>query len=860
MANKVKIVGYAKREFFNNGVEYRNFSPDLVGNQTTSPIGTPVFTAGNFNITTNLDSKVDKIFVTNQYGDFMSLESLNLDDTIKNLFFESSKKVKLNLDSNDVLNYAYFGSLREYIRVSLENIIISWPASIYVRPFSDVDDSISGLTALNYIYDVATNQSSFDVSTDRLSNPFAINFVTDGTISDTFNETNDLRNLSVNYGSYVISTDYGDFPIVDFSGATGTTDSTIYITVEGNAFPLHEIENIFYHIKPNSIKQEEFFIGLNKFEDNLLNRNTTPKYTGKFNVISETDTGAQIELTREITWPVSDEYNIDFNSKDYINYVNNLLSLAAESDDLKSDLMVRFLVSKSISEFDTIPDIDGTYEATNGQKMTSALKIYGREFDELKRYMDGIAYANTVTYDKKNNTPDLVLKNLARIMGWDLTSSIEEVDLITNYLKPKASTYEGWNRGLTNTEAEIELWRRIILNTPWIWKSKGTRKTIEFLFKFIGTPDGLVTFNEYIYVANKALDADNVTNMMEHFNNTRDISTLNIDSDGFPKVQPNNLDMYFQKAGLWYRTTGGPTPDIDILYGNNPHIGPYDGGQAYVDQFSNCLVPNFVGVEGFEDIFETGNAELFTNFNNGTFDGNDIVAEVNTDINFSGTLETNINTFISENPVSEGGCDFISDWTLNVYLSGDSIYSEVFLSGVTGTTVPTQQEYVDALSGLSTSNTVLSGLTYSFEGDTFRFIDDTDACESDLNGAFLKIEVCVNTDFDCIDEGSTPDANIIGDDTISCSEICPGLYEVVMYSRTDNLPYGPYNHDGVPFMSYYYNDSGVYYYDDCTTLADDNTILGYYGSNGLYNYGVVDINGNLYCFDLNSMKTNCVVR
>ena len=47
MAKKVKIVGYAKKEVFGNGVEYRNFSPDLVGNQTTSKIGTSVFTFRN---------------------------------------------------------------------------------------------------------------------------------------------------------------------------------------------------------------------------------------------------------------------------------------------------------------------------------------------------------------------------------------------------------------------------------------------------------------------------------------------------------------------------------------------------------------------------------------------------------------------------------------------------------------------------------------------------------------------------------------------------------------------------------------------------------------------------------------------
>jgi len=615
-SNKVKIVGYAKKEFFNDGIEYRNFSPDLVGNQTTSEIGTSVFTSGNFSITTNLDSKVDKRFVTNEFGDFMSLEDVNQDTAIDSIFLNKTK-INLNLDNNDVLNYAFFGSLREYVRVSLENIIITWPASIYVRPYSEIDPSISGSTVLNYNYNTLTNISSFEVHTDRIVNNFDINYFQDGTIVDTFNESNDLRNLAINYASYIISNEHGDFPVVGFVGTSADTNTTMSFEVEGNSFP--SVDNIFYHIKPNSIKSEEFFISLNDFEKNLLNRNSTPMYTAEFKVFSESDNGVVVESIENITWPVSDNYNIDFLTSNYELYVNKLISISDSNDSTKSNLITRFLVSKSVSEFDTIPDVDGTQDVGSAQKMTSALKVYGREFDEIKRYIDGISFANVVSYDKKNNTPDLTLKNLGRILGWDLTSSIEEVDLVTNYLKPNRSEYDGVEVGLTNAEADIELWRRIILNTPWIWKSKGTRKTIEFLFKFIGTPDGLVTFNEYVYVADKSLDVEVIKDMMEEFNNTRDISTLNVDENGFPRTLPDNPDMYFQKAGLWYRTTGGPTPDIDILYGNNPHIGPYDGGQAYIDQFSNCLIPNFVAIEESNELIEEGTDNLFTNFNNGDF-------------------------------------------------------------------------------------------------------------------------------------------------------------------------------------------------------------------------------------------------
>ena len=43
--------------------------------------------------------------------------------------------------------------------------------------------------------------------------------------------------------------------------------------------------------------------------------------------------------------------------------------------------------------------------------------------------------------------------------------------------------------------------------------------------------------------------------------------------------------MYYQKGGLWYRETAGANSNLDVLGGNNPHIGPYDGGYEYINQF-----------------------------------------------------------------------------------------------------------------------------------------------------------------------------------------------------------------------------------------------------------------------------------
>ena len=73
---RIKIAGYAKRIFFNDNIEYRNFSPDLVGFQLTSEGGTTLFTNGNFSISVNLDPKPNVLFTQGTKSKFFTLDDI----------------------------------------------------------------------------------------------------------------------------------------------------------------------------------------------------------------------------------------------------------------------------------------------------------------------------------------------------------------------------------------------------------------------------------------------------------------------------------------------------------------------------------------------------------------------------------------------------------------------------------------------------------------------------------------------------------------------------------------------------------------------------------------------------------------
>lgn len=616
--NTIKVAGYVKKTVYNGDIEYRNYNPDLVGLQLTSAGGTPLFTMGNFNITTNLDPKTDKSFITRQFSDFVTLEGLNLSVSQTETLLNNNATVFLNIDKSKLSYYAKFGSLTEFIRVALENIIINWPASIFMQPIAttSIGEQLVGNTYENYVYDELTNTATFRIPTNFINNPYNINYLTNGDISGTFNESNSLRNMVINFNSYAVLNNSTEYDVIGFTGSTSTTNDYIYFKVKDNPFT-GSSNTISYHIKPKAIVCDDFFNGLDEFEYYLLNRMSYPIYTATFRYPLRTDFGVLLYTESTLTWPTTDGYNLDYDTSAYDDYATQLFNLSNDSDLVNSNLMTRFLVSESITGFDTLPYyLSDEDQDTSGGKVNKLLNIYGVSYDDINRYIEGIAFANTVSYDKLDNTPDVYLKNIARVMGWELIDSVISNDLLTDYIQSSQSTYSGQSAGLTPVEADVELWRRIILNTPWIWKSKGSRKSIEFLLRFIGTPNGLITFNEYVYKVDKPIDVDLFVTLLELNGLDTDLSIYPIDSDGYPRFLDDTDDFYFQGNGLWYRETSGANSILDITTGNNPHVGPYDRGYKYFNQL-RTLIPNFSAVTITSETITTTSQDLFTNYNTG---------------------------------------------------------------------------------------------------------------------------------------------------------------------------------------------------------------------------------------------------
>ncbi len=653
MANnkRIKIAGYAKRIFFNDNIEYRNFSPDLVGFQLTSEGGTTLFTNGNFSISANLDPKPDVLFKQGTKSRFYTLD--DIEDNSAESKIQKNVKTKLNIDLTNPLSYIWYGSSKELFRASLIEIEENWPAAIYV---DNKVGSVTGNNITNYIYDIASDTSSFNVNSNFFTNPYNIKYTIDSKYVSTDSTDNPLRNLMVNYGLYTIEHNGIKKNLKGFSGSTQKTNSEVTLIVDGNPFP--ELTGIYipqfsffqnnvdgsipYFIKPNESEIEKFFTGLNSFQTNLLNRNIYPKYRSEIVGTKFTDDGVVLTSKDLYDFPVlEDGYNLNFFDSFYVAYLDKITTLAQNLDGSKTDIIIRKYVTEVITSFDTVPRGDGDDLTLNGEKATKLLRIYGVEFDYVKKYINGIKFAHVVTYDKKNNIPDALVKDLSYMLGLEPINFINEVSLGKLYLPSNGGgEFSGTSTNLTQEQIGVDLYRRLILNVAWMWKSKGSRKAIEFLFRFIGAPELLVNFNEYVVLVDKPLDIEEIKKLLYIYTGNANTSQIPYDDNGYPLppvdgdliignffdpttgeiVESGITDTYFQKAGGWYRETYGSNV-LTVLNGNNPHVGPYDGGNEYLQQFSKCYIPNFDNEPTISITATTLQENYFVNYNYGIFNG-----------------------------------------------------------------------------------------------------------------------------------------------------------------------------------------------------------------------------------------------
>ena len=199
------------------------------------------------------------------------------------------------------------------------------------------------------------------------------------------------------------------------------------------------------------------------------------------------DNGEIIYVNTSILWSTSDGYNIDIDNSLYRKFLEIVLSIGSKYDLIKTDLINRFLTPSSLK----------TYDLTENKKMIKLLRLYGWEFDQIRQFIDSLVYINKISYDKINSIPNQLIANMAKTLGWEYFSLVNEKELMESFLTIDENE-RNLNKDLLPAEVDLELWHRILNNTNYFWKSKGTRESIKSMFLLIGIPEPFINITEFL--------------------------------------------------------------------------------------------------------------------------------------------------------------------------------------------------------------------------------------------------------------------------------------------------------------------------------------------------------------------------
>lgn len=597
------------------------FSDNIVGLQTVEGGG---LTQGNFEFTTGITEKVNRTFNVGAFSAPITLESLNIDNLEESRrIIADNFSVYPNYDVSQVLNFSMYGSLSKRFSVSITKIINNFPAALDVI-FTSIN-YITGNTATNILYDPVLDETYFEVNVDRLLNPFGIDYSLNATTNLLARElvVSPYRNLYNTYLDYCVSINDDIFKVVSFLPSESLTSGVLSFYVSGAPFGVSATTiNERYQIRPNDyIVDKVFSDNFDEIEKFLLNRLIRPEYTATFQVPAQNEYGQFYTNNQQVTWPKDGPWNLDIRSFLFDNYLQQLQDIAVNLDSFKTNLISRFLVTDSLKEFDTL-----------GQKVEKVFQIYGRSFDQVKQFIDGLAYMNSVNYNPSNDIPSQLLVNLAQTLGWSSNFSpiTDENFLDSIFGNTSEPTYPGYARALTPTELNYSFYRNLILNAAYLFKSKGTRRSVEFMLRLIGAPDSLIEFNEHIYLADQKISLEQFDTQFAQISGGTYVnvspgyipgdtykikgktftaftttstyqdsivvrSEYPIDAEGYPKAPPNTESYFFQLGAGWYETTPQHrSPDevqiTGLVYtGQNydiqTQLQPFTYGQTYLNRF-----------------------------------------------------------------------------------------------------------------------------------------------------------------------------------------------------------------------------------------------------------------------------------
>lgn len=435
----------SKHQNVNDGTIYERDITTIGGVNQFSKGMTPIYRSNNFIISVRNDTGSTNVYNNSKWEKSTSASTIwtleNVSGMTSNNDDSNDVKIVLKQDYYDFCDFAYYGSLSELFRASVTDILDRFPGELYC-------------TSNNIYYTTyetinqETIEDSFILGGENLynlDNPFGIDIYS---LSKHGEDANPLKFFAdYGYKNYQIiypnekPRDIKSCEVKEPSDNTckGNRICRVVLTDDHNksidiSVYIGDDDKIFYmcdkslegmHIRPKEEFISEFYNKCDNFQKLIMNRKSTPLYKAVFSVLKENEYGFYRDFETFVFPTTFGGYNIIANDYGFSDYTKRLADIGEFYDNRVSDNIYRSMTHEAIKNFDwtyTKEYTQGDEEeyVFGGQKIQKALRVIGREFDEIKSYIDNIKNIRKLSYDERSNMPDYFLKYSLDSDGWDI--------------------------------------------------------------------------------------------------------------------------------------------------------------------------------------------------------------------------------------------------------------------------------------------------------------------------------------------------------------------------------------------------------------------------------------------------------
>lgn len=435
----------SKHQNVNDGTIYERDITTIGGVNQFSKGMTPIYRSNNFIISVRNDTGSTNVYNNSKWEKSTSASTIwtleNVSGMTSNNDDSNDVKIVLKQDYYDFCDFAYYGSLSELFRASVTDILDRFPGELYC-------------TSNNIYYTTyeTINQETIEDSVIlggenlyNLDNPFGIDIYS---LSKHGEDANPLKFFAdegyKNYQIIYLNEKPRDIKSCEVKEPSDNTckgnricrvvltddhnksiDISVYIGDDDKIFYMCDKSLEGMHIRPKEEFIFEFYNKCDNFQKLIMNRKSTPLYKAVFSVLKENEYGFYRDFETFVFPTTFGGYNIIANDYGFSDYTKRLADIGEFYDNRVSDNIYRSMTHEAIKNFDwtyTKEYTQGDEEeyVFGGQKIQKALRVIGREFDEIKSYIDNIKNIRKLSYDERSNMPDYFLKYSLDSDGWDI--------------------------------------------------------------------------------------------------------------------------------------------------------------------------------------------------------------------------------------------------------------------------------------------------------------------------------------------------------------------------------------------------------------------------------------------------------